>query len=182
MTEDGFTIRWMSDDDLHLLADLDRSERIHIGYRTVDGSLESMDVDWDVPSFFKEGGGEHSVQEQIEFCLNHLAKGAHMVGAFVDDRLAAVGLLTPEIRPGVAQLSYLQVSKGYRRAGLGSRLIEELTGFAKEIGSNSIYVSATPSESAVGFYQSHGYELVQEPIEELLELEPEDIHLWKRLV
>jgi hypothetical protein len=40
-----------------------------------------------------------------------------------------------------------------------------------------MYVSATPSESAVGFYLKHGFRLAIEPIPELFEEEPEDIHM-----
>jgi hypothetical protein len=42
-------------------------------------------------------------------------------------------------------------------------------------------VSATPSESAVGIYLRMGFEPVDEPLVELYELEPEDIHMAKML-
>ena len=42
-------------------------------------------------------------------------------------------------------------------------------------------VSATPSESTVGFYRRRGFEPTAAPLPELLELEPEDVHLEKRL-
>jgi hypothetical protein len=45
------------------------------------------------------------------------------------------------------------------------------------LGSKRIYVSAVPSESAVGFYKSFGFDLVAEPLSELYELEPDDIHM-----
>ena len=41
----------------------------------------------------------------------------------------------------------------------------------------NVYVSATPSESAVGFYKSLGFTLIAEPLPELFALEPEDIHM-----
>jgi hypothetical protein len=40
-----------------------------------------------------------------------------------------------------------------------------------------VYVSATPSESAVGFYTSMGFTPTPDPIPELFALEPEDIHM-----
>jgi len=40
-----------------------------------------------------------------------------------------------------------------------------------------MYVSATPTGSAVGFYLSRGCELADPPHAELFALEPEDIHL-----
>jgi len=42
-------------------------------------------------------------------------------------------------------------------------------------------VSATPSVNTVRFYLSRGFEPMAEPIPELHELEPEDIHMQKRL-
>jgi hypothetical protein len=47
---------------------------------------------------------------------------------------------------------------------------------------NRMYVSATPSESAVGFYLRHGFTPVADPLPELFELEPEDIHMARRLL
>jgi hypothetical protein len=44
---------------------------------------------------------------------------------------------------------------------------------------SGMYVSAVPSESAVGFYQSQGFEPTDTPIPTLFELEPEDIHMVK---
>ena len=40
-----------------------------------------------------------------------------------------------------------------------------------------MYVSATPSESAVGFYRSLGFEQVTAVNPQLFALEPEDIHM-----
>jgi hypothetical protein len=42
-------------------------------------------------------------------------------------------------------------------------------------------VSATPSLNTVRFYLHQGFEPMAEPLPELYELEPEDVHLQKRL-
>jgi hypothetical protein len=44
-------------------------------------------------------------------------------------------------------------------------------------GARSIYVSATPSASAVGFYLPHGCEVVPVPHAEFYAAEPGDVHL-----
>jgi GNAT superfamily N-acetyltransferase len=163
--------------ELPKLADIDRSERVRTGYEMRDGELVAVEVDWDVPAFFSEGVGEHSLAEQIEFCRGHLAAGAVMIGAFDREVLAGIGILTPEIRPGVAQLAYLYVSSGYRRTGVASTIIARLTETAQGLGTQQMYVSATPSQSAVGFYRSLGFAPAAEPLPELLALEPEDIHM-----
>jgi hypothetical protein len=45
-----------------------------------------------------------------------------------------------------------------------------------------MYISATPSENTVNFYQYLGCVLTEEVDAELFELEPEDIHLEYRIL
>jgi GNAT superfamily N-acetyltransferase len=172
-------LRWLYAHDLDLFSDLDRSEVVQTGYKMQDGRLLSYPVDWEVPTFFLEGAGEHSVAEQIAFCQKHIDKEGRMIGAFDEEKLVGVGLLTPEVRPGVAQLAYLHISSGYRRSGIAARIVHSLIDWACSEGAKKIYVSATPTESAVGFYQSEGFFPVIEPLPQLFELEPEDIHMVK---
>ena len=42
-------------------------------------------------------------------------------------------------------------------------------------------VSATPSENTVRFYMDRGFGLMAQPLPELFELEPEDVHMKKVL-
>jgi hypothetical protein len=42
-------------------------------------------------------------------------------------------------------------------------------------------VSATPSVNTVRFYLRRGFEPMAEPLPELYDLEPEDVHMEKRL-
>jgi ribosomal protein S18 acetylase RimI-like enzyme len=158
------------------IREIDRSERVTVGYRVVQGELEASAVHWDVPSFRTEGSGEHTISAQVRFCEKHLEAGALALGAFRAGILAGIGLMTPGIRPGVAQLAYLHVSREHRRAGIATRLVAELIRFAAQAGARQVYVSSVPSESAVGFYRSCGFRLAT-PLPELLEQEPEDIHM-----
>jgi GNAT superfamily N-acetyltransferase len=175
------TLRWLEVTDLDQLADIDRSERIRTAFELQDGALVGRPVEWDVPSFLKEGHGEHSITEQIRFCQSHLDRGGRLLGAFDAERLVGVGLLTPEIRPGIAQLAFLHVSARYRRSGIAARLVRTLIEWASETGARQLYVSAIPSESAVGFYLAQGFAPAEEPLPELFELEPDDIHLIRDL-
>jgi len=52
---------------------------------------------------------------------------------------------------------------------------------AKEGGVHELYVSATPSESAVGFYLKQGFRPTAHVSQELYVLEPEDIHMVRPL-
>lgn len=178
---ESLILRWMENHEVDKLADLDRSEPVNTSYLLEEGKLVAKPVDWNVPSFFLEGDGDHSLAEQIRFCQSHLENGAGMIGAFNEGRLVGTGIITPEVRPGMAQLAYLHVSDGYRRQGIATRILQELIGWASARGARLIYVSATPSGSAVGFYLSHGFVPAEEPLPELFDLEPEDIHMIKQL-
>jgi GNAT superfamily N-acetyltransferase len=89
--------------------------------------------------------------------------------------------MQPDIEPGVAQLAYLFVSRSHRRRGVAVTLLEELTEWAREHGARELYVSSAHSASAVGFYQAAGFSITDHPNQELLVLEPDDIHMRKRL-
>lgn len=174
--------RKMTKAELPRLAEIDRTETIRVGFEVQDGKLIRKNVVWDVPDFFAEGEGEHTLAGRINFCERHLSENGTMIGAFDHEKLVGVGLLNPEIRPGMSQLAYLHVSLPYRRRGIASALVRKLLQLAKDLCANRIYVSATPSESAVGFYESIGFKLIKQPLPALYEMEPEDIHMVLDLV
>ena len=95
--------------------------------------------------------------------------------------ITGIGLVTPHVRPGIAQLAFLHVSHGRRGRGIGARLTEGLERLARDAGDAEIVVSATPSGNTVRFYLGRGYAPTAEPLPELLALEPEDVHMRKRL-
>jgi GNAT superfamily N-acetyltransferase len=73
------------------------------------------------------------------------------------------------------------VSSEHRASGIGRHLSEELERLAREQGDTVMVVSATPSVNTVRFYRRRGFEPMADPLPELYELEPEDVHLEKRL-
>ena len=169
--------RDLEEADLSRIAEIDRSEVIRIAYKICKGALVETDVLWDVPNLIPEGEGEHTVAGEIEFCRSHMARNAIAVGGFDGEALVAIGILTPDVRPGMSQLAYLHVSREYRRKGIGAAITHQLLEHAHALGSERVYVSAVPSESAVGFYKSFGFNLIGEPLPELYQLEPDDIHM-----
>ena len=175
------TYDWMDESDLDRVAEIDRSEHIVKAYVQSGQDLVTEEVDWQVPNWLEEGESDHSIYHINSFCSDHLSRGGIMLGAFAQERLAGVGLMQPKLLPSLAQLAFLQVSSSFRRLGIASRLTNDLAKEAEKRGANQIYVSATPTESAVGFYLRHGFRPTVEPIPELLALEPEDIHMIKRL-
>jgi len=81
----------------------------------------------------------------------------------------------------MAHLVALFVSKDSRRHGVAAQLTHEVMRLAKAQGADQLYVSATPSESAIGFYLSQGFALAKQVHKDLYALEPEDIHLLRQL-
>lgn len=106
-----------------------------------------------------------------------LDAGGVVLGATDGNRLVGVATLVPRLTTTWAQLHYLHVSRPYRRQGVARQLVTEVIRRARESGAEALYVSATPSQSAVGFYRSMGFVPVAEPHPRLFALEPEDIHM-----
>jgi GNAT superfamily N-acetyltransferase len=166
--------------DLDRIGEIDRTERIDALYVQHGAELDRREGDWSSPPW-REGRGEHSVAHQRSQCEGYLAAGALGLSAYEGERLVGIGLVLPHLRPGIAQLAFLHVSHGYRGRGVGSRLAAELERLARGQGDASMVVSATPSENTVRFYLRRGFEPMAEPLPELFELEPEDIHMCKTL-
>ena len=109
------------------------------------------------------------------------ANGGAALGAFAGDRVVGIAVLRLELEPGVAQLDGLYVDRGHRRAGVGRALSDRAEALARASGAREIYVSATPTPPAVGFYRSRGFEPTDQPNANLLSLEPDDVHMRKAL-
>jgi GNAT superfamily N-acetyltransferase len=173
--------RPLATEDLGRIGEIDRSERIDTLYVQHGSRLEEKHGDWSAAAWFSEGEGGHSVAHQRTECERYLAAGGIALGAFAEERLIGIGIVAPHIRPGVAQLAFLHVSNGYRAHGVGGHLSEELERLARERGDTRMVVSATPSLNTVRFYQRRGFEPMAEPLPELYQLEPEDVHMEKEL-
>jgi GNAT superfamily N-acetyltransferase len=166
----------MNPDELRKIRDIDRSEVIRTGYRQEGSEIIAFDVNWDDDGWL-EGDGEHSFGEMIRGAERQLELGGTAIGAFDGDRLAGIAIYRPRLTQDMAQLALLHVSNGYRRQGVASRLYEEVLRMARGDGATHLYVSATPTESAVGFYLRQGFTPTAEPDPKLLAAEPDDIHM-----
>lgn len=174
-------LRDLAPDELSLVAEIDRTEQIDLVYAQDGVELVELRGDWSAPPWAVEGDGEHSVRAQVRTLERYAAAGGISRGAFVDGRLVGIATLVPHVRPTIAQLAYLHVSYGHRSAGIGGQLVDELERIAREGGDDEMVVSATPSHNTVRFYSGRGFRPTAEPLAELYELEPDDIHMSKRL-
>lgn len=170
-------IRHMPSSELGRIAEIDRSEHVTQEYSYRGGSLEKRNVDVRVPTWFRSGNHEHSVEGNRDAWQPILDRGGTLVGAFDGDTLVGFAIYRPHLEESVANLSVLHVSRSYRRRGIGSLLAGEVARLARSHGARRLYVSATPSGPTVEFYRSHGFEPTDEPNQALFALEPRDIHM-----
>jgi GNAT superfamily N-acetyltransferase len=171
--------RPLSLSDLSLLGQIDRSEHQHVHYFVAEGRLVSRPFDFHVPAWDPVGNGAHSVAAMIEFAEPIVRRGADFLGVFVAGEPAGLAIVESVLEPGTAWLALLHVDRRYRRRGVASLLWRAAADRARGNGARAIYVSATPSDSAVGFYLSRGCRLAtrSEINDRLYELEPDDVHL-----
>ena len=174
--DESIEIRQLSSDEIRLVGDIDRSEHVTALYTVEDQQLVHRTVDIDVPPWIRDDTGDHGVGGLIEHFRPILESGASLLGAFDREEFLGLAIVDASFEPPMAWLALLHVSKHHRRRGVASALWTAAKHVAVEAGANSMYVSATPSDSAVGFYLSRGCSLADPPHPTLLAEEPEDIH------
>lgn len=167
--------------DIARIGEIDRSEQVTVGYNYHAGKLETEIVNWNVPRWYTDDSHIFSVASHIRQWKPMLEAGGVLIGALDEAVLAGFAIIRYQLMPEMAQLAALFVSKNYRRQGIAEKLVAEVVHLAKIDHAKSLYVSATPSESAVGFYLSQGFQPTDHPHPDLLALEPEDIHMVKPL-
>jgi GNAT superfamily N-acetyltransferase len=176
------TIQRLPKADLSRIREIDRSEIVRTGYTYEDGRLTAMAVNWDTGTWPEDGPEDFSIKGLLKMLTPILEEeNGVLLGALDGEVLAGLAVLRPRLTETMAQLVALFVSDGYRRQGIAQRLSAEAYRLAREGGATEIYVSATPSGSAVGFYLSEGFTPTDTPHPALFELEPEDIHMTKPL-
>ncbi|GIO70248.1 GNAT family N-acetyltransferase [Paenibacillus cookii] len=162
-----------------LIRQIDRSETIGSIYKMKDGVLEALPAGHECPSW-----DEEQTREMIERFEAELRSGGAAYGAFDGDALVGFGVLGHRFRGEQLdrlQVDLMYVSRAYRRQGIGTKLMEELADEARKRGASYLYISSTETESAVHFYMANGGRIADQVDEELFELEPEDIHMLKKL-
>ncbi|UVI28029.1 GNAT family N-acetyltransferase [Paenibacillus spongiae] len=173
------TFREMHLKDADSIQHIDRSERIERIYRMNNGQLIEIEAGHEC-----ENWNAGQVQELIQRLKLQLENGGKAYGAFDGELLIGFGVLACPFRGknnDQLQVDLMYVSRNYRRQGIGSRIMQALSREAVARGAKYLYISSTESESAVHFYQHCGSELTHEVDPELFELEPEDIHMIKKL-
>jgi GNAT superfamily N-acetyltransferase len=173
--------RGLDRSELSRVAEIDRAERIGVLYEQHGTVLVARRGSWSASAWDRGGRGEHSVEARVRELQRHVDHGGVPLGAIAAGRVVGIGVVVPHLRPGIAQLAFLHVSASWRGAGIGSRLSAQLDEIARTAGDAEMVVSATPSENTVRFYGGRGFLPTAEPLAELFELEPDDVHMRKPL-
>ena len=158
---------------------IDRSEVVDRIYCLRDGVLVLEEERWDVPDWDPAEKGRRIAELRREH-----DGGAICFGAFAGSDLVGLSVLGAGALPtGVDRynLAGLWVSQPYRGRGVGGALVGLVEEAARERGAKALYVSATPSEHTVRFYQSLGFRLAKVVDPDLFEKEPEDVHMERSL-
>ncbi|MGE5702752.1 MAG: GNAT family N-acetyltransferase, partial [Clostridia bacterium] len=151
------------------------SEQWTFKYEYKDGSLQKVPVHYDIPAWSPQ-----EVQDNLQMLAPILEAGGTSIGAFQEGRLVGMAVLGNRFlgeNDDLLQMAFLYVSLAFRRKGIAKRLMDEMCSLAKQKGANGLYISATESGSAVGFYLDYGCKLATVLDPELFAREPEDIHL-----
>ncbi|MBM7569260.1 GNAT family N-acetyltransferase [Paenibacillus sacheonensis] len=165
--------------DVHKLTDIDRSETIDILYRMHNGVLNETPAAHECPTW-----DEELTREMQGRFIHELQNDGVAVGAFDGELLVGFGVLAHQFRGrehDQLQIDLMFVSRRYRRQGIGTRIMNDLSVEARARGAKYLYISSTETRSAVSFYKSCGSQLADELDEELFEKEPNDIHMIKKL-
>ncbi len=161
------------------LKEIDRSEHIDLIYEMRDGKLAEVSANHECPNW-----NEDLVTELQDRFLFEIRSGGFAIGAFDGTALVGFGVLAHKFRgmnKDRLQVDLMYVSRSYRRRGIGTRIMEELSAEARRRGANYLYISSTETRSAVSFYTSAGSQITDEIDEELFNKEPLDIHMIRRL-
>ncbi|MFN0093735.1 MAG: GNAT family N-acetyltransferase [Dehalococcoidia bacterium] len=171
MNEEGIAVRRLDESDLEQVHEIDVSERIALIYRSIDGALIAEPIEGE-----REGWDRARWQSRISDWRRDLEPDVWL-GAFAGDRMAGLASLRYELEPGMAQLTSLHVDHAQRRMGIARALLKQVIDLIRSYGANELYVSASETESAVGFYLNQGFRPVTAPHPRLFALEPNDIHM-----
>ncbi|PGT84446.1 MULTISPECIES: GNAT family N-acetyltransferase [Bacillaceae] len=108
-----------------------------------------------------------SYEEEVTFSIATIEKrlsveNSFTFGAFVDEKLVAVITLLPETKNKLkhrANIVAVYVSTGYRKAGIGQKLVEAAINKSKSIeGIEQLYLTVSSSNiAAKNLYQSFGF-------------------------
>lgn len=159
---------------------ISRRELITQNYIQKPQQLELVDCFFDVQNW-----DSYHLENDPPKLKQLFAQGSIFIGAFdTSEKLVGVSVVSNQViadYPHAKLLHYFYVDSDQQGQGIGSKLMQAAKESAKQLGANQLYISATPSRRTVDFYIKHGAQPLSAPDQQLLQLEPEDIHLLCKL-
>ncbi|TVX96294.1 GNAT family N-acetyltransferase [Cohnella terricola] len=173
------TIKTMTQDQASKLKEIDRSEHIDLIYEMHKGRVVETFKNHECSNW-----SEDLLKEIQERYLFELSNGGIAIGAFDGESLVGFGVLAHKFRgrnKDQLQIDLMYVTRNYRRLGIGTQIMNELSNEARKRGAEYLYISSTETKSAVSFYKQNGSQIAEEIDEELFTKEPKDIHMIRKL-
>lgn len=171
--------RILKKDEIQSLKNIDRGEKIENFYYLEDGTLRLKKEFCEV-----KGWNEEELESLIKRLYALYDRGGTIYGAVTNSKIVGMAALDNKFigkNRDQLKLDILYIDKGYRKMGIGKKLVEMIKVRAKEKEASKLYISATPTQNTVDFYLGLGSKLAPEINRELFKLEPEDIHLELKL-
>jgi GNAT superfamily N-acetyltransferase len=169
-------LRPIATNELARVEEIDVSESGHAIYSVVAGRLALKEETWQRPHRSAD-----QWQPYIEQWKAMVEGRGAAIGALAGRRLVGIAVVRYRLTESMAQLAALFVDSAHRREGIATALMADVIRLARAAGAHVLYVSATPSESAVGFYISQGFALAALVNKDLYDREPDDIHMVRQV-
>lgn len=169
------TYRTLEEHELPDIWRIDRSEVIEKMYYFEQGRLVLKTEQHNMT-----GWPLNEIDEEARRLQDCFENDGSVFGAFCNDELVGVAVLESRfigLGKDQLQLKFLHVSRTHRGIGVGRTLFQQSAARARTLGARSLYISATPSEHTIHFYQALGCQLASRVDPSLYALEPDDIHL-----
>ena len=177
MIKNEIVFRPLKHHEISKFTEINRFERIEEIYYHRDNELIIEKEYYTIEQF------SNINQDYLDVLTECYDNNGILIGAFEQHtdhiKLIGLGSMGGNVIKGtkdILQLEHLYINSSHRHQGVGKKIVSMLKDEAKRLGAKKLYVSSIPTKSSVDFYRSVGFELTM-PIKELLELEPEDIHM-----
>ena len=146
------TYRELTKDEIWLACNINIAEKGELVYRFRNGQLAAETHEWQ-----RYNWPVYHWQDNLRDWRNNVGID-YLYGAFADGRIAGMASLRYPGKDKVALLVSIHVSLGQRRHGIGMTLFRQIVDVAEEAGAKAIGVYAVPTDSAIGFYLSQGFQ------------------------
>lgn len=155
---------------LHSLDKFERRQEVTQSLRKINGEWTAVSnvytEDWDA--------------EKLRSVASELLSSSRAFGAFYESEPIGFVMLGEELfgsHKQYIELKLIQVSRPFRRDGIGKLLLDAAVSEAKAVGAKKLYISAHSSAESQAFYRAVGCVEAAEPDKTLSEDEPWDVQM-----